>query len=415
MSDSGVLAVLKATPNPVRYLFAGMIINQLGAFVQTFLVLYLTFRGVPVAVAGICVAAYSVGSIFGSMAGGELAHRFGSRATIAAAMTCSGPLVATIPFVSGQGTPWALFGVVALAGLVTQAYRPAAALLLADLMPEQHRVMGFSMMRIALNIGAAVAPMLAALLILLDWDLLFWADGATALVWALLAFVLLPKGTTARREAEPAVPATSGRAVYAVLLRDRRFLCYLLAAMFGMIVYAGSMAALPLEIVADGYPTGLYSAVLMISSIVLITCELKITTYIVRIPKRLAGFSGNVVTGLGFALYGLMAVHPVFVVVGALLVVAGLMIHGPSTSSHPATFPAHLRSRYIGTRESVIGFAAATGPIVGLSIRGWLGGPVFWAFCALLSVAAGSLHLYGLKQVAVPNPRPEPEVVGERS
>lgn len=423
---TGVFAVLRTTPTPVRYLLGGMLINQLGAFVQTFLILYLTFRGTSVSVAGLCLAAYSVGSIFGGMLGGELTQRFGSRTTIVAAMVCTAPLVAAIPLVVRPGIPSALFVVVGLAGLSNAAYRPAAAVLVGDLMPDRHKVMGFSLMRIALNIGAALAPLLAALFILVDWNLLFWLDGATSALWALLAFTLLPRQTVSRQPAAEAdgtaVPALSARVVYARMLRDRRFLCFLVASTSGMLVYGGSVAVLPLNIVRDGYPTGLYSAVLMISSIVLITCELKITTYIVRFPKRLAGFSGNVVSAVGYALYGLMAHSPVFVIGGVLLVVSGVMIHGPSTASHPATFPADVRSRYVGTREMTMGIGLTTGPLLGLYIWSSFGGPVFWGCCAALSLMAGSLHLIGLKQVPAPSPAaesdrvldPEPEVVGEK-
>ncbi|MEU8635444.1 MFS transporter [Amycolatopsis sp. NPDC048633] len=418
---TGVFAVLRATPAPVRYLLGGMLVNQLGAFVQTFLVLYLTFQGSSVGFAGVCLAAYSVGAIFGAMLGGELTHRFGGRTTIVTAMTCAAPLVASIPLV--RGVPGALLAVIALSGLAIQAYRPAAAVLLAELMPEEHKVMGFSMLRIALNIGAAVAPLLAALVILVNWDLLFWLDGATAALWALLAFLLLPKRSTARQSAEPAgtpAPATSARAVYGTMVRDTRFLCYLLAGVFGMIVYAGSVAVLPLNIVSAGYPVGLYSTVLVISSLVLITCELKITTYIVRIPKYLAGLSGCLVAGLGYLLYTLIADHPFFVVAGALLAVSGLMIHGPSTAAHPATFPVELRSRYIATKETLSGLAATIGPVLGLLIWSRSGGPAFWGFCALLSVAAGLMHVYDLRQpkpVSEPGPvaATEPEAVGERS
>lgn len=415
---TGVFAVLRATPPPVRYLLGGMLVNQLGAFVQTFLILYLTFQGTSVGFAGVCLAAYSVGAIFGAMLGGELTHRFGGRTTIVTAMTCAAPLVASIPLV--RSMPLALLAVVALSGLAIQAYRPAAAVLLAELMPEEHKVMGFSMMRIALNIGAAVAPLLAALVILVNWDLLFWLDGATAALWALLAFVLLPQATATRHRAEPdgTAPAMSARAVYGTLVRDTRFLCFLLAGVFGMTVYAGSVAVLPLNIVAAGYPVGLYSTVLVISSLVLITCELKITTYIVRIPKYLAGLFGCLVGALGYLLYVLIAEHPFFVVAGALLAVSGLMIHGPSTAAHPATFPVELRSRYIATKETLGGLAAAIGPILGLYIWSHHGGPAFWGLCVLLSVSAGLMHLYDLRQPPAPKPVPEPEltpeVVGER-
>ncbi|RSM74940.1 MFS transporter [Amycolatopsis sp. WAC 01375] len=412
---TGVFAVLRSTPAPVRYLLGGVLVNQLGAFVQTFLILYLTFRGTSVGFAGVCLAAYSVGAIFGAMLGGELTHRFGGRATIVTVMTCAAPLVASIPLV--RGTPWALVTAVALSGLAIQAYRPAAAVLLAEYMPEEHKVMGFSMMRIALNIGAAVAPLIAAVVIQVNWDLLFWLDGMTAALWALLAFVLLPKGSNTPQESKAdAPPALSARAVYATMIRDTRFLCYLVAGLFGMMIYAGWVAVLPLNIVDAGYPVGLYSTVLVISSVVLITCELKITTYIVRIPKNLAGLFGNLVSALGFALYGLIAQHQFFVIAGALLAVSGLMIHGPSTASHPATFPVELRSRYIATKETLSGVAATIGPVLGLFLWSEFGGPGFWGFCAVLSVIAGSMHIYGLKQppVAEKVAEPEPEVVGER-
>lgn len=413
---TGVFAVLRATPAPVRYLLSGMLINQLGAFVQTFLVLYLTFHGSSPGFAGVCLAAFSVGAIFGAMLGGELTHRFGGRATIVAVMTCAAPLVASIPLV--RGVPAALLAVVALSGLAIQAYRPAAAVLLAESMPEEHKVMGFSMMRIALNIGAAVAPLLAAVLIQIDWDLLFWLDGTTAALWALLAFALLPRRTEAPQPAEPGgarARAAGARAVYGTMVRDTRFLCYLVAGVFGMMVYAGSVAVLPLNIVSAGYPVGLYSTVLVISSVVLITCELKITTYIVRIPKYVAGLTGNLVSGLGFTLYGLIAQHPFFVLAGALFAVSGLMIHGPSTAAHPATFPVEVRSRYIATKETLSGLAATLGPVLGLFVWSRYGGPVFWGCCALLSVIAGSMHIYGLRTPPAPKPVPEPEVVGERS
>jgi MFS family permease len=417
----GVLATLKATPAPVRYLLGGVLLNQLGAFVQTFLLLYLTVLGLPVAAAGLALVAYSLGSVFGTALGGELTHRFGPRATITLAMASSAPLVASIPWLSRSGLFWLLLVVVALAGLVTQAYRPAAAVLLSDLMPERYTVMGFSMMRIALNAGAALAPLIAAGLILIDWDLLFWLDAATALLYSALAFAMLPKSVQVEDEpAETAAePAADGPSAYALMVRDRRFLLYLGAVLLGTITYAQSTIALPLEIVADGYPTSLYSAVLTISSVVLITCELKITTYITRMRTDVAVLLGHLVNSLGFAVYGLATRSGVFVLLGAVMVVSGLMIAGPSMFAHPATFPAELKSRYIGTMQTVIGLGLAIGPMFGVFAWSWFGSG-FWLLCAVANGVAGLLAMGGLKRTAEPSPaaepdpstRVEPEVVG---
>ncbi|MEV6580994.1 MFS transporter [Streptomyces sp. NPDC051582] len=423
-----VFDALKATPTPVRYLLGGVLVNQLGAFVQTFLVLYLTFRGASVSAAGLALVAYSIGSIFGTMLGAEITHRFGPRATIMTAMAASAPLVGSISWLSGPGTLWPLLVVVGLAGLFTQAYRPAAAVLLSDLMPERYQVMAFSMMRIALNIGAAVAPLIAAVVILIDWDLLFWIDGGTALVYALLAFALLPRQAPrakASAEAEAAAPAPAaadGRSAYAVMLGDRKYLLYLGAILLGSLTYAQGHIALPLELAEDDYPTSFYSTVLTVSSVVLITCELKITAYLSRLPKHVRVISGHLVEALGLAVYGLSSRSGAFTIAGAVLVVCGIMIAAPSMFAHPATFPASVKARYIGAGQAVGGAASALAPLFGVFLWTRLGGG-FWLLCGIVTAVAGLLALAGVRQPPEPPPakgadprtEDEPEVVGGAS
>ncbi|WP_404953215.1 MFS transporter [Streptomyces sp. 147326] len=428
----GVFEALKATPAPVRYLLGGVLVNQLGAFVQTFLVLYLTFRGMSVAAAGLTLVAYSAGSIFGTMLGGEFTQRFGPRATIVTAMAGSAPLVAAISWLSGPGMLWPLLVVVGLAGLFTQAYRPAAAVMLSDLMPDRYQVMAFSMMRIALNIGAALAPLIAAGLILVNWDLLFWIDGGTALVYALLAFALLPK-KTAQDEADEEGAAGDGTAAadaaagggdgkgadaeearrtgsaYAAMLRDRKYLYYLAAVLLGSLTYAQGHIALPLELVADDYPTSFYSTVLTVSSVVLITCELKITAYLSRLPKHVRVITGHLVEALGLAVYGLSSRSGAFTIAGAVLVVSGIMIAAPSMFAHPATFPSSVKARYIGTMQAVGGAAGAVAPLFG--VYAWTAlGSGFWLLCGIVTAIAGLLALAGVRQPPEPAPTEDPEV-----
>lgn len=418
MKDEAPISVtetLRATPLTIRYLLLGVLINQLGAFVQTFLVLYLTHKGMSFYVAGLCLGAYSVGTIFGTMLGGEFTERFGARTTIVLAMAGSAPLVVSISWLSRPGLTVPLMAVVALAGMLAQAYRPAAAVMLSDLMPERFQVMAFSMMRIALNTGAALAPLIAAGLILVDWNLLYWIDGATTLVYSVLAFALLPKrpARDAAAEAEAALaaagsgaeaaPAITGRAAYAAMARDRKYLLYLAAVLLGTIVYVQSSIALPLQIVADKYPTGLYSAVLAISSVVLITCELKITTYIVRLRTSTAVVFGHLMNSLGFAVYALGSHSAAFMLVGAVLAVSGLMIAGPSMFAHPATFPSALRARYIGTMQAVAGLASAVGPLFGVFVWSHVHSS-FWLLCAAVNAVAGLLAMAGLRGASEPAP-----------
>lgn len=360
---SGVVTALRETPRPVIYLLIGVLINQLGAFVQTFLVLYLTHREFSIGQAGIALTAYSAGAVGGTMLGGELTHRMGPRPTIIAAMTSSAALLALIPLLARPGQFAVLLVAVAGAGLVTQAYRPAAAVMLSDLMPEEHRVMGFSMMRIALNAGAALAPLVAAAVILIDWNLLLWLDAGTALSYALLALLLLPS-IAAPQEDPDAEP--SEHTGYGVILRDRRYHLFLASVLIGSIIYVQYTVALPLNITADGHSTGLYSAVLVAASVTLILCELKITSYVKHLRPNVVGAVGTAVMGLGVAGYALAGSGAVPILLATVVFVFGVMINGPTMFAYPSTFPAKVRARYIGTHQATFGLGMALGPTLGV-------------------------------------------------
>ncbi|WP_068067741.1 MFS transporter [Nocardia xishanensis] len=397
-SRTGVFAALRQTPRPVVYLLIGVLVNQLGAFVQTFLVLYLTHREFSVGQAGLALTAYSAGAVFGTMLGGELTHRLGPRSTIIAAMTGSAALLTVIPLLATPGRFAALLVAVGAAGLVTQSYRPAAALLLGDLMPEEHRVMGFSMMRIALNAGAALAPLIAAAVILIDWNLLLWLDAASALTYAVLALLLLPNVATVRDAPEP----TGERTGYGVILRDRRYHLFLASVLVGSIIYVQYTVALPLNITADGHSTGLYSAVLVTASVVLILCELKITSYVKHLRPPLVGAVGTAIMGLGVAGYSFAGHGAAPILLATVVFVLGVMINGPTMFAYPSTFPAPVKARYIGTHQATFGLGMALGPTLGVLAWERLGTGI-WPLCGALGLFAAWCAYAGIRENHIAN------------
>lgn len=395
--STGVLAVLRRTPRPVRYLLGGVLVNQLGAFVQTFMVLYLVFRGFSAGQAGTAIAAYSIGFVFGGLVGGELIHRIGPRATITTAMLGSAAILAVVPLFSRPGLFGLLIAALLLAGLATQSYRPAAAVLLSDLMPGDVRVLGFSMMRIALNLGAALSPLIAAGLILVNWNLLLWFDAATALAYAILARWLLPGMRVARETPDPTGRATTGtRTAYRILLRDGRFWLFLASVLIGTVIYVQYTIALPLKISSEGHSTGLYSAVLVTASAVLILCELKITSYVTRWPGYLPATAGTVLMGLGVAGFGVTGGSVVGLVACTIAFVFGIMINGPTMFAYPATFPAPVKARYVSAHQATFGLGMAVGPVFGVAAWVGLGNGVWW-LCGGLGLVAALCALLGMR------------------
>jgi MFS family permease len=393
-APTGVLATLRATPAPIRYLLSGVFVNQLGAFVQTFLVLYLTARGQSYTHAGLALTGYSAGAVLGTLLGGELVQRIGPRATIGGAMAASGALVGLIPWLSNPSMFAVLLLVAAATGLATQAYRPAAAVMLSELMPQEYQVMGFSMMRIALNLGAAVSPLIAAGLILVDWNLLFWLD------YSVLALSLLPRvrpPVDDPDEPQPAAPTGQRRAAWAQLLRDGRYLMFLGSVLLGSFIYVQSMVTLPLQIRAAHHPASLYSAILTVSSVLVIACELKITSWVKRLRPSAVGAVGTALMALGAAGYGISAHSDPLLIVCAVVFVLGVMVSGPTLFTYPATFPAPVKARYIAAHQATFGLGMALGPTLGVLAWAAFGSGV-WALCGVLGIAAALLTHFGMER-----------------
>jgi len=396
----GVFGILLATPLSVRYLLGGVLINQAGAFVQTFLVLYLTIRGFSVGSAGIALTVYSAGSVCGTLLGAELTNRLGPRLTITGAMTVSAVFVGLVPVLSRPSLFGVLLVAMAVAGLATQSYRPAAAVLLSDLMPAEHRVMAFSMMRIALNIGAAVGPLVAAWLILIDWNLLFLIDAATALAYSALSLVLLPSTPPALDDDTES--AADKRSAYSAMLHDGAYLLFLASALLASAIYVQYTVALPLKIVADGHSPALYSAVLTSAAVVLVLCELKITTYVRRWRPAVAAAGGTALMAVGIAGYAVPDRSDVVIIVATVVFVFGVMISGPTVFAYPATFPAAVRARYIGAQQAVFGLGLAIGPTLG--VLAWRGlGNGIWPVCGGVGVVAALCALVGMRDKAIPS------------
>ncbi|MEH1098287.1 MFS transporter [Micromonospora sp. CPCC 205561] len=393
----GVIASIRATPRPVRHLLVGVLVNQLGAFVQLFLVLYLVHRGLSVAQAGVCLSAFGLGAVAGTLLGGELTHRVGTRATIAATMAGSALLIGAMPWLSTPERYPALLAVTALAGAATLAYRPAAAAMLSDLMPEQHRVMAFSMMRIAMNAGAAVSPLLAAGAIMVNWNLLFWIDAMTALAYSVLAITLLPGDGRAARRAASSGAAPAPAAGYRAMARDTRFVVYLAAMLLSSMIYAQFTAVLPLSLSAAGHPAVVYSAALTLASVVLITCELKVTSVVRRWRPSVAGGLGTLLFAAGIAGYGLAGGSLALVLICTLALVAGVMVSGPTMFAHAATAPAPVKGRYIGIAQTMYGLGLALGPAAGVLAWNRIDSGL-WILCAVAGVASAACAAIGVRR-----------------
>src|ERR1700712_2076365 len=84
--DAGVWITLRESSVAVRAMLAGVLVNQLGGFLQTFLVLFLTERGFSEVQAGLALGCYGAGCFLGVLVGGAFSDRLGPRSATFASM-----------------------------------------------------------------------------------------------------------------------------------------------------------------------------------------------------------------------------------------------------------------------------------------------------------------------------------------
>jgi MFS family permease len=396
----GIWVTFSESPRPVRAIMLGVFVNRLGAFLQTFLVLFLTHKGFTEVQAGFALGVYGAGSVAGVLVGGALSDRIGARLATIVSMSGSAALLLAILYV---GNYPALLVVVALVGAVSQLYRPASSALLSELTPKNRQVMIFAMYRLALNLGTTAAPLIGAVLVSISYDLLFWAEAVVSCLYAGIAAVALPRRKIVA-EAGPADEVAEGNKGYGVLLRDTRYLLYLLAAFVNAAVYIQYVSTLPLAMRDAGHAIAWYGAMVSLNGFIVITCELLVTKVVQRWPIKVVVATGFALLGAGQALYALPWGLAVFVI-GTLVWTLAEIVGGPSVFAYPGmAAPKGLTGRYMGSMQAMFGLGTAVGPAVGVALYHTVGSNVWW-MCGLACVVAMAGAWFGMRP---PSDEPEP-------
>ncbi len=402
-ASSGVISTWRQAPRAARALIVGTFVSRMAGFLQIFIVLYLTARGFPAAAAAGALTAYGAGNIAGLVAGGWLADRLGVRRAIMMSMAASAVLLLSILELTAYP---AIVLAVGTVGAVTQVYRPAAAELLSVVTPPDRRTMIFSMQQLALNIGATTAPLVGVVFIGISYRLLFVGEASAALIYVLIAALVLPpdKPRAARAAAgtppvpDPALadPGRRARTGYLAVLSDTRYLAFLAAMLLTAAVYAQYLSTLPLFLRSRGLPTALYGGLLALNSVVVIAGQLPVTRVVQHWQARTVVVTGVLLTGAGMLLYG-----PRWGLAG--LVIATLSWSAAECVATPTTFfsyparaaPAGLRGRYIGLSQASFQVGYAAGPVLGVLMWRHAGTAVWWA-CGAVSVAAALVAAGGI-------------------
>jgi MFS family permease len=374
---------LRALPRGAYVLFLGTFLNKFGSFVVPFLALYMTRLGYSSKEAGMGIGAYGVGSLGAALLGGHLADRLGRRKTIvlsmfsgAAAMLCLSQ-VQTLPLI---------LVVSAVVGLTGELYRPAGNALLADLVPAERRVTAYAAYRLAFNAGWAFGPATAGFLAERSYFWLFAGDAATSVLYGIVAWWALPAGLKGARTDSPL------RDTLRLLREDTRLLRILCAVTLVGFMFVQAFSTMSLQITQSGFSSGTYGVMISLNGLLVVLCELPLTTITKRRPARTMMALGFVLIGIGFASNLMARTLPTLVLTTSLFTL-GEMISLPIASAYVANLaPVEKRGLYMGTYSLTWSLAFICGPSLGMMLFS-LNPAALWLLCGMLGLVAAAIVL----------------------
>ncbi|WP_425275890.1 MDR family MFS transporter [Streptomyces africanus] len=378
-------------PREFWWLWTSTLVNRLGAFVATFMALYLTLdRGYSATYAGLVAALHGLGGVVSSLGGGVMTDRLGRRPTLLIAQASTAVSVALLGFVHH---PVAIAGVAFLVGMASNASRPAVQAMMADIVRPEDRIRAFSLNYWAINLGFAVSSMAAGFIAEVSYLAGFLIEAGMTMACAVLVFLKLPESKpaatvkTAAASGEP--DRTDGSVSLGTVLRDGRFMGVVGLSFLVALIFQQASVGLPVAMGQAGFTSAEYGMAIAVNGVLIVVLQLPVTRFIEhRDPRRLLVVS-SVLAGYGFGLTAFAGSVGVIALTVCVWTLAEIVNAPTQTGLVVRLSPLHGRGRYQGMYSMSWSVAALVAPLMSGFVIDRFGAEWLWGLCAVVGTVAG--------------------------
>jgi MFS family permease len=415
---------LRQLPREIWILFAATLVNRCGTMVLPFLVLYLTRElNISASHAALALTVYGIAALLTMPVSGWLTDRFGSLFVMRGSLLLSGIVLFLFPLAHHFAAILAItFGF----AILNESVRPPSLALVSELVKPQQRKQAFALSRLAVNLGMSVGPAIGGILALYSFRILFFADGVTSILAALVLMFAWP-GTRAKasepkwddpedlgREIEaegPSLLAASHPVADLRAFRNRRMLYFLAALIPTQLVFFQLTSTVPLFLVHYlRLPESIYGTVFTLNTLMIVVLELPLNNAMAQWSHRRTLTLGAFLYAIGFGSFAL-ARGPIGIFAAVAVWTFGEMILMPGSAAYAAEIaPAGRRGEYMGLYTMSFSFAFSLGPWLGAMLLERHGPEALWGL-ALVSGCVSTLLMsrIGLEKS---NVRKDPALVG---
>ncbi|WP_327717860.1 MFS transporter [Streptomyces sp. NBC_00490] len=371
-------------PRAFWWLWLSTLVNRLGAFVATFMALYLTLdRGYSAAYAGLVASLHGLGGVVSSLGAGVMTDRLGRRPTLLVAQASTAASVALLGFMHH---PVAIAAVAFLVGMTSNASRPAVQAMMADIVRPEDRVRAFSLNYWAINLGFAISSMAAGFIAEFSYLAGFLLEAGMTAACAIVIFLKLPESRPERTPTEKAADNETG---LGTVLRDGRYMGVVGLSFLIALVFQQGAVGLPVAMGEAGFTPADYGMAIAVNGILIVALQIPVTRFIQhRDPRRLLVIS-SLLAGYGFGLTAFAGSIGVFALTVCVWTLAEIVNAPTQTSLVVRLSPVHGRGRYQGMYTLSWAVASLVAPLMSGLIIDHYGAEWLWGLCAVVGTVAG--------------------------
>ncbi len=364
------------------------LVNRCGEMVIPFMSVYLTSQlGFSKFQTGVVLFCFGLGAFAGSNIGGMLTDRIGNFKVMLISLIGAGcAFMLILEFKSFIGLSLWLM----VTGIFSSMFSPAAFSAVGQWGNPANVTRGYSLLRMAINLGIAIGPALGGLVAKYHgYSWLFILDGLTCLLAAgTLTLVLQHRNTPPEVILESETPSQSP-------YTDKLLIAFLLLNLVNMVAFFQILFAVPVyfkEIVGlDEDFIGLFFTA---NGILVFLLEMPIV-YVIELRnsyfRPLA--IGALLIGIGYLALNLFSNPITAIVLYSLLVAIGEVFNFPLIPSLAMRrADSSNQGKYMGTVSTMFALAFLLAPIAGLPVIEYTGYSTYW----LLAASCSTLSCIGL-------------------